>query len=96
MTASSKRGGPSLHAFIAREAASTGQPKDRLTKAQRDMLERAVREPTGEPLRTYGRRQMAGGSIRRMYDLLKSRGYFDDRNRITDAGRSALQGSTDQ
>lgn len=63
----------------------------KLTKAQRDMLERAVREPTGEPLRTYGMRQKSGGSIRRMFEMLKSRGYFNDANAITEAGRSALQ-----
>lgn len=62
----------------------------KLTKAQRDMLERAVRDPSGNPLRTYGIRQLAGGAKRRMFDAMKARGWFDEANGITPAGRAVL------
>jgi hypothetical protein len=42
-----KRGAPSLHSFIMREAASTGQLKDKPTKAQKlaDALTKALGHP---------------------------------------------------
>lgn len=55
-----------------------------------DMLEAAVRSDTGNPLPSYGVRQMAGGSKRRMFNKLKADGYFNDDDSITSLGKLAF------
>ena len=66
-----------------------GEKLTKLTKAQRYMLEAAVREPSGNPWLRIGIRQRSGKI--RMFEGMKARGWFDGFNRITDAGRRALQ-----
>lgn len=98
MSENQQRRGKSLHGFIMREAASTGQPKDRLTKAQTDTL-RELSRNDGRGLCFWARpascAALAKLGLAETYTppsvverpRMKARPY-----RITDAGRAALQG----
>ncbi len=61
-----------------------------LTKAQRRLLQIALRSPTGNPWMLIGMSARGGGATRRMFEGMIERGLFDGMNRITDLGRSAL------
>lgn len=63
----------------------------RLTSAQREFLQLAVRTPSGNPWTMVGIRQRCGGAKLKMFERMKERGFFDDQNRITPAGRKALE-----
>lgn len=93
-----KRGAPSLHAFIMREAASTGQLKDKpLTKAQLDTL-RELSRIDGKGICYWARAascaRLAKAGLAEQYTppsvaerkRMKARPY-----RITPAGRAALE-----
>lgn len=58
-----------------------------LTPAQKEFMRLATVSVDGNPFQFIGVRQMAGGSKRRMLDEMKKRGWFDDGNCITQAGR---------
>jgi hypothetical protein len=62
----------------------------KLTKAQRDLLERAVRHPLGNPWPLISMSERAGGAKARCFDRMKADGWFNQSNRITPAGRQAL------
>lgn len=63
----------------------------KLTRAKQEMLELAIRSPTGNPWHLVGVQARAGGGKWRMFEQMRAAGYFDDWNRITPAGRLALQ-----
>lgn len=63
----------------------------KLTKAQREFLELAVRAPDGCPWRLVGARQMGGGAKLRMFNEMKAKGWFGSGNCVTTAGRAQLR-----
>jgi hypothetical protein len=71
---------------------------ERLTKAQRELLELALHDLSiggmGNPWPHIGLRQRAGGAKRRVFEAMYRAGLFDGMNRITDKGRAALSPST--
>ncbi len=66
-----------------------------MTLAERHFLELALRSPTGNPWPLIGIRQRIGGGKARMFERMKARGWFDASNRITEAGRTALNPTQD-
>jgi hypothetical protein len=62
----------------------------KLTEAQRATLQLAVSSRHGNPWPLISVKRRTGGSFGRMFSRLQSLGYFDQSNRITDAGRAAI------
>lgn len=87
-----KQGAPSLHQFISREAASTGQLKDRPTRAELAILDRALRAADGNPWPLISIQARTGGAKARMFERMKERGWFDDSNCLTAQGRLVAAG----
>lgn len=87
-----KRGGQTLHSFIMREAASTGQRKDVLTKAQRAFLVRArdatLGDGSGKGAYIWGRHEMRTANTLQRDGLVQISAL--SYARITDAGRATL------
>lgn len=95
-----KRGAQTLHAFIMREAASTGQLKHRPSPAQQGYLRAVAR---GEVRIGLGYVNGAPSGVnRKTHDICEQRGWvktapgaWDEAKLVTltDAGRAALQGA---
>lgn len=83
-----KRGAPSLHAFIMREAASTGQLKDTPSPAQLRAL--AAYEREGLTTRALCRTDTFTALVRKGW-LRRSRGLGPIEAEITPAGRAVLR-----
>jgi hypothetical protein len=66
----------------------------KLTTAQRDVLEIAMRASNGNPWPLIPIQRRKGGAFNRMFERMQDAGLFDSMNRITPAGRSALSQET--
>lgn len=64
---------------------------EKVTKAQREFLQLALRSPDGNPWRLIGMGQRGGGAKARMFSIMQERGLFGRDNIITDLGRQALK-----
>lgn len=62
----------------------------KLTPARRDLLERAVRHPSGNPWPTISVSQRGGGAKDRCFRAMQAEGLFGKDSVITPAGRTAL------
>lgn len=62
----------------------------KLTPAQRALLKRAMRSPSGNPWPGVSMSERSGGSLLRMFERMQDNGLFDRDNCITDVGRGAL------
>lgn len=69
----------------------TSKPPETLTRAQKHMLELAIRSETGNPWPLIGIRGTVGGAKKRMFSQMQGWGWFDRGNCLTEAGRAAAE-----
>lgn len=62
------------------------------TRAERAILDRALRTADGNPWTLISMQARKGGGKSRMFDRMKARGWFDAGNRLTAEGRAKAEG----